>query len=52
MKYSERLPPTRGVPRMRKILIVATDQGEVAGLVAQQAVWTSVDDVLPLTVPR
>jgi len=44
MKYSERLPPTRGVPWMRKILIVATDQGEVADLVAQQAVRTSVDD--------
>jgi len=52
LKYSERLPPTRGVPWMRKILIVATDQGEVADLVAQQAVRTSVDDFLPLTVPR
>jgi hypothetical protein len=37
---------------MRKILIVATDQGEVADLVAQQAVRTSVDDFLPLTLPR
>lgn len=52
MKYSERLPPTRGVPWMRKILIVATDLGEVADLVAQQAVRTSVDDFLPLTLPR
>ena len=52
MKYSERLPPTRGIPWMRKILIVATDQGEVADLVAQQAVRTSVDDFLPLTLPR
>jgi hypothetical protein len=37
---------------MRKILVVATDQGEVADLGAQLAVRAAVEDFLPLSLPR